>query len=210
MMPIYRTTLDVSIVPFDVINSDLDDHDTRFPEASNGLSTATLGSRRDLEDWAQPYRDVIRSIANKFVPYSVDESYEEMVKSNWVNRMYESGYARYHTHVPCDIALVWYLNSPSGCGNFVLDFNGTEYVVPIKTGDLIAFPARLGHYTEPNHSGQARLVMGANVVSTENFRHRMKGKLSDEQVDTIYSNRQDKITQEMIEWHEKNSTHLSE
>jgi hypothetical protein len=208
-VPVYKTTLDASVIPWSVIDSDLDDHDIIFPEAANGLSTASNDFRRDLDTWASPFRNSVEQIIKLFMPYITQASYTDYTKKSWINRLGPNGYARYHNHIPCDLAIVWYINAPENCGNFILNFNDCEHVVEIKTGDLIAFPASLLHTTQTNQSGQNRYVMATNIVWTENMRLRMNGRLTNEQIDILYMNRQSQLTREIYNWNEKNATHIS-
>jgi uncharacterized protein YjlB len=201
MLPIYRSTASTIDVPWDKIHQDIDSKQEMWHEASAGYSTMTMDLRRDCEPWAKGFRQKVMEIVKLTMPFVGDATYEDLTKISWVNKVLENEYVKYHTHYPCDIAVVWYLNAAEGCGNFVLEYDGGKHPIEIKTDDVIAFPASLGHYTLPNDNSE-RWVMATNMVWTAN----MMNKLSHDAWSKLYENRQQKITEKLIEWHEKNFT----
>jgi hypothetical protein len=212
ILPVYKTFLATDDIPWEQINSDLyNNGDTRFQEIEEGISTVELRFRRDLEDWATGFRFVVEKIVQKFMPYTANYGYEDWTKISWVNKIYPNGFVKYHSHYPCDLAIVWYIDIPDNSGNFILQYENNDYVVPISTGDVLAFPAGMIHSTEPNQSGKPRYVMATNVLWTEMLRQTLKDKLTEKELNTllnkVYYERQNQLIKDML--HESNFTQIS-
>jgi hypothetical protein len=199
-IPVYKTRLSVDSVPFDTINQDLDRAISTLPTGQYDLtvghfaSTVDFWERRDLEPWAESYRNKIQEIAKLLTPAIANRPYENYIKATWFNRNYPSGQVTNHNHKPCDMAIVWYLNVPSEGGNFILQFRDEEFVIPTTTGDMIVFPASLLHRTEVNNGNEPRIVMGANLSWTEDIKKMLTDKLSpsmlERQIEILYNKQQ--------------------
>jgi hypothetical protein len=202
-IPAYKTYLSVGSVPFDMINQDLDRAIDTLPDGKYNLevghfaSTVEFWERRDLEPWAESYRNKIQEIAKLLTPAIANRPYENYIKATWFNRNYPLGQATYHNHKPCDMAIVWYLNVPTHGGNFILQFENEEYIIPIATGDVIVFPASLLHRTEVNNGEEPRLIMGANLSWTEDIKKMLTDKLSpamlERQIEILYDKQQTEL-----------------
>ena len=203
LIPAYKTHLSVGSVPFDIINKDLDRAIDTEPNGQYDLtvghfaSTVNFWERRDLEPWAESYRNKIQEIAKLLTPAIANRPYENYIKATWFNRNYPLGQVTYHNHIPCDMAIVWYLNVPHNAGNFILQFENEEYIIPIATGDILVFPASLLHRTEVNNGTEPRVVMGANLSWTEDIKKMLTDKLSPNmltrQIEILYNKQQSEL-----------------
>lgn len=199
-IPAYKTQLSIDSVPFDIINKDIDRAIDTLPNGQYDLtaghfaSTVDFWERRDLEPWAESYRNKIQEIAKLLTPAIANRPYENYIKATWFNRNYPLGQVTYHDHKPCDLAIVWYLNVPKNGGGFILQFEEEEYTIPVATGDIIVFPASLLHRTEINNGTEPRMVMGANLSWTEDIKKMLTNKLSpamlEKQIEILYSRQQ--------------------
>lgn len=215
-LPIYRTNIPVANVPWDSINNDLLNQAAPLAEIDNGLSTLHSNLRRDLEPWAEDYRNVQMQVVSQFMPYAKKYVYPTWLLGNWINKTFPDGILNMHHHRPCDIATVWYLDVPEHSGNFVMYFEGQEYVVPIKTGDYMAFPASILHRTEVNFGTSPRIIMGGNIVWHETLKNDLLKKMAPDKVNSyinnLYETRQLELIKSMSNWYkehyEKNTSHI--
>jgi len=86
-----------------------------------------------------------------------------------------------HDHKNTILSIVYYADCESG--DLVLDFknsrleerfnfsynikrynefNSNQWILPLRTGDIIIFPGWVDHYTQDNKSDKERIVIGAN------------------------------------------------
>ena len=178
LIPAYKTHLSVGSVPFDIINKDLDRAIDTEPNGQYDLtvghfaSTVNFWERRDLEPWAESYRNKIQEIAKLLTPAIANRPYENYIKATW-------------------------FNVPHNAGNFILQFENEEYIIPIATGDILVFPASLLHRTEVNNGTEPRVVMGANLSWTEDIKKMLTDKLSPNmltrQIEILYNKQQSEL-----------------
>ena len=215
-LPLYRTHIPVNNIPWDEINDDIEQRATPLKEIDNGFSTIDSKLRRDLEPWAETYRQAQLEVVRLFMPYAKNYVYPTWLQGNWINKTMPGGILKIHDHYPCDIATCWYLDIPANSGNFVLIYNDVEYEVPVSSGDFLAFPATLLHRTQHNNSSKPRFIMGGNIVWHETLKNDLLKKMSQEKtnefVDKLYRQRQVELFETMKAWfkehNEKNITQL--
>jgi hypothetical protein len=160
LLPVYKTNLNTDLVPWELIYKELDSVSETWRDSVNSRSTLTNKSKRyDMQDWAENFRNAVVSIVHKFMPDATNLDYEQIVIESWFNRIYPSGHATKHDHGSSDLSIVWYINKPKDSGNIVIEVNGQDYEVEVTTGDLIAFPGSLPHYTKENASSLCRYVL---------------------------------------------------
>tara|TARA_R100001244_G_scaffold104751_1_gene77735 strand:- start:80 stop:685 length:606 start_codon:yes stop_codon:yes gene_type:complete len=107
---------------------------------------------------------------------------------SWCTLNLPNAFHRTHDHPNTFISLVYYaqcknsnlrfsLNTTSirECFNFSYTvkkfniYNSHNWIVPVKTGDIVLFPGHIRHGSLPNKSPEPRLIVGANFF--------LKGKL---------------------------------
>ena len=148
MLPIYKTQLDVSIVPWDVIIGDLDQLSEWYSDSINGKSTIFNSQRRDLESWAEPYRNLVTALVKKFMPHVNDAPYDQWATNSWLNRIYPTGNTKWHVHKLSELVVCWYIDKPKDSGNIIILYNEVEHEIEVNTGDVIIFPSDLMHCTK--------------------------------------------------------------
>lgn len=200
-LPVFKTHLEVKDIPWDTINSDLDEAESIPPLIENeflgtAVTTIQLKKRRDLDSWAQAYRDKVVDIAKTIFPTlsNPDYNYITQLHGAWFNRYRNQGKANWHTHQSyVDFVVVWYLQASPDMGGFVCKHKGTEHVIKVSTGDILVFPGTLDHSSEPNTSGQERFLMSNNICITRQTASKLAKDLDKSVLDQLYCKRQDEI-----------------
>ena len=80
----------------------------------------------------------------------------------WANRYPTLSYAKRHNHSRDDdvIDIIFNIKKPERSGDLFLKIDNNEYRLGIDEGDLIIFPGVLEHWTDPNQSGEDRIIIG--------------------------------------------------
>jgi len=208
-LPMYRSTISVSGIPWEKIDYDLIHNSGPRPGYGDGVSTVDFNLRRDLEDWAKDYRQVQTTLVEIFMPFAKDQEYSNWLHTTWFNRTPPGGMTPVHEDNPCDITSVWYLDVPINGGNFILIYSGKEYVVPVKTGDFIAFPATIPHCTEINKSDKYRTIMGGNIAWHEKIKRDLSLlNIDTDAIDLLYRKRQQELTINMSNWYKQHESNI--
>jgi len=202
-LPLYRSFIPTDSIPWKQINADLDRGDTDYRDVEKGVTTAGLGLRVDLEPWASGYKSAVIDVVNRFIPSSIKQEYNSWTDMHWINRTCRDGHVRKHIHYPCDLAVVWYLDIPERSGHFVMHFDNKDHVIPVSTGDFIAFPGSILHYSQPSQTDSPRYVMASNVLWTESTLYSLRDKLSNHEINSyiekVFYERQEHLIRDMME-----------
>lgn len=82
----------------------------------------------------------------------------------WFNEMAAGQRTARHNHEEEDelLSCVYYLRTPSGCGDLLVQHAGGVARVSPREGRFVFFPPRLAHEVEENRSGKTRLSVAFN------------------------------------------------
>lgn len=200
-LPVYKTSLEVKDIPWNLINADLDDAETIPPLIEDeflgtAVTTIQLKKRRDLDAWAHDYRNKVVDIAKIIFPTLANPAYDYITQLHgaWFNRYRNQGRANWHTHKSyVDFVVVWYLQASPDMGGFICRYNHVEYVIKVSTGDILVFPGTLEHSSESNMSGQERFLMSNNICITRQTASKLAKDLDKTILDQLYYKRQSEI-----------------
>ena len=163
--------------------------DSNFKAGKSKLLLENVGLKRVkdfIDGRMMNYIDNVIQVSNKF----------KMTQS-WSTRNKKGDSHHYHDHPNSIFSIIYYAQCESGdiqlylkprimeAFNFTFkaeklnNFNGGCWIYPVRTGDLMIFPAWVKHDTKPNESDTDRIIIGANYF--------IKGKVGEyDQVDWIY------------------------
>ena len=111
-----------------------------------------------------------KKLLTDVVSYHLKKEFE--VTNWWYNINPKGAYNIPHTHLGCDLALVWYITDSDGLLNFlnphpqrIIEDNNDSQLIGInaKKGDILMFPADMWHFVKPNERDTDRISISMNL-----------------------------------------------
>ena len=189
MPPIIKTKFPTDNVPWEKIDQDF--IDSNFLDKPGSAGTGNIDTtyfshlRRDLEPWAEGFRNHLLEIVCPLLHWARSPTWNDLVLRTWMNRYRKTGGTVKHTHRWTELAVVWYLKAEDGAANFVYEHNDRQSEIPVMTGDILIFPGDLPHLVKEQLSDDSRIIMATNLSWT----YRFIDKVSIETFDKILSSR---------------------
>lgn len=85
------------------------------------------------------------------------------IDSIWFQQYEQGDFHEYHTHANVPFSSVYYVSLPEGCPSTTFLFDGKEYSIEVKEGDIITFPGYIQHCSKPNSSNQVKTIISFNM-----------------------------------------------
>lgn len=150
---------------------------------STGYSSFNHGNLVEDSRFTEVF-DLISPIISDFLKqlnYPAARPYEDnwSFENAWANVYPEGAWVPAHNHTPCQWSGVYYVKAATNCGNISFTdpkeyalsnepeftrFRGNhKMVMDVEDGKLFMFPGYLKHETQPNHSGEDRIIISFNI-----------------------------------------------
>jgi hypothetical protein len=80
------------------------------------------------------------------------------IRNYWFQQYKSGDYHKLHTHVGTSFSCVYYLDLPEKASPITFKLYGKEFVVPVKEGEILAFPGFIPHLSEPTKANKTVIV----------------------------------------------------
>jgi len=148
------------------------------------FGTTSFGDNRTLfesKEWV-PVAEAILDCVEEMLSSAYGElSHFPILQTMWLSVYPDGGYIPEHVHANSIFSGVFYAKAEPNAGNLVFSdpawitktmfqvsdinksFFRTRDEIPVETGKVILFPGWLPHSSQPNKSGQNRIIIGFNI-----------------------------------------------
>ena len=148
------------------------------------FGTTSFGDNQKLfesKEWV-PIAEAILDCVNEMLFSAYGEfSHTPILQTMWLSVYPDGGFVPEHVHANSIFSGVFYANAKPNAGNLIFSdpawitktmfqvnnmnksFFKTKHEMPVETGKVILFPGWLPHSSQPNNSGENRIIIGFNV-----------------------------------------------
>jgi uncharacterized protein (TIGR02466 family) len=149
----------------------------------SGVTSAFSKPLFEQPEWAEASQFIYK-LANGLIRSVYTGDDQVVFTGMWTNVYPPGAFVPQHLHPNCLLSGVYYAKAPKDCGNLifqdpayiakVMHNRGAgryptlaeKYMVDVRDGLMVIFPSWLPHSTQPNKSGEDRIIVSFNVGFT--------------------------------------------
>lgn len=112
----------------------------------------------------RPYYDIVRPVLTKHAEATrIAWAYDSVsIGRVWFQQYNTGDFHSWHTHGDCTFSSVYYVDLPDGSPKTSFMYEGTDFEVNVKEGDILTFPSYLAHRSAVNTGTDQKTVIAFN------------------------------------------------